>query len=240
MSSTPLLMLPQAVAVEPPPPLPTPTVIQNADGRSVTVNIPGATSPTSVYQAAVAKRDVLTRQLRELTERRDELAQELRNRPDITGADRQGLEKQIAEVDGRISETNAAIAQASTDVANAAGIPGAVPPAPPELPRAPDPEDFIAIPIVFTLFVLFPLTIAWSRRIWKRTGAAVAAIPQAVQDRLARIEQNVDAIAIEVERVSEGQRFMTKLFSDSAGRALGQGAAQPVEVGARERVAERP
>ena len=34
--------------------------------------------------------------------------------------------------------------------------------------------------------------------------------------RLARIEQAVDAIALEVERISEGQRFTTKLLSEQA------------------------
>jgi hypothetical protein len=32
--------------------------------------------------------------------------------------------------------------------------------------------------------------------------------------RLERIEQAVDSVAIEVERISEGQRFTTKLLSD--------------------------
>ncbi|MDB4881398.1 MAG: hypothetical protein JWL95_164 [Gemmatimonadetes bacterium] len=35
-------------------------------------------------------------------------------------------------------------------------------------------------------------------------------------DRLARLEQAVEAIAIEVERISEGQRFTTKLLSERA------------------------
>ena len=34
--------------------------------------------------------------------------------------------------------------------------------------------------------------------------------------RLARIEQSVDAIALEVERISEGQRFTTKLLSENS------------------------
>jgi hypothetical protein len=49
-----------------------------------------------------------------------------------------------------------------------------------------------------------------------------------VQDRMSRIEQAVDAIAIEVERMSEGQRFTTKLLAErfgdgaaTAGRRLG-------------------
>jgi hypothetical protein len=34
------------------------------------------------------------------------------------------------------------------------------------------------------------------------------------EQRLARIEQAVDAIAVEVERISEGQRFTTRLLSE--------------------------
>jgi hypothetical protein len=41
-----------------------------------------------------------------------------------------------------------------------------------------------------------------------------------VVERLQRIEQAMDTIAVEVERVSEGQRFVTKVIADRA-------AAQP-------------
>jgi hypothetical protein len=44
-----------------------------------------------------------------------------------------------------------------------------------------------------------------------------ARTPRAVgteAERLARIEHALDAIALEVERISEGQRFTTKLLSD--------------------------
>lgn len=37
----------------------------------------------------------------------------------------------------------------------------------------------------------------------------------AVLERLNRMEQAIDSIAVEVERVSEGQRFVTKLLADS-------------------------
>jgi hypothetical protein len=39
-------------------------------------------------------------------------------------------------------------------------------------------------------------------------------IPAEVQNRLERMEQSIDAIAVEIERISEGQRFTTKLLSD--------------------------
>jgi hypothetical protein len=35
-----------------------------------------------------------------------------------------------------------------------------------------------------------------------------------LQERLARVERIVEATAIEIERISEGQRFTTKLLSD--------------------------
>ncbi len=37
--------------------------------------------------------------------------------------------------------------------------------------------------------------------------------------RMERIEQAIDTIAVEVERISEGQRFTTKLLSEQAGAA---------------------
>lgn len=36
------------------------------------------------------------------------------------------------------------------------------------------------------------------------------------EDRMTRLEQAVEAIALEVERISEGQRFTTKLLSERA------------------------
>ncbi len=49
-----------------------------------------------------------------------------------------------------------------------------------------------------------------------------------VTTRLERIEQAVDAIAVEVERISEGQRFTTKLLSETKGsHALPASSAPP-------------
>ncbi|HET9799674.1 MAG TPA: hypothetical protein VFP90_16875 [Gemmatimonadaceae bacterium] len=51
------------------------------------------------------------------------------------------------------------------------------------------------------------------RRHDRRIGGAEAALALP-DERLERIEQAVDAIAIEVERIAEGQRFLTKLQAD--------------------------
>ena len=42
-------------------------------------------------------------------------------------------------------------------------------------------------------------------------------LPPEVLARLERMEQALDSIAVEVERISEGQRFTTKLLAERAG-----------------------
>lgn len=41
-----------------------------------------------------------------------------------------------------------------------------------------------------------------------------------IEQRMERIEQAIDAVAVEVERVSEGQRFTTRLLSEHSGEKL--------------------
>jgi hypothetical protein len=54
---------------------------------------------------------------------------------------------------------------------------------------------------------------------WERKDA-IPTIPGDVAARLERMEQSIDAIAVEVERISEGQRFTTKLLSEKEEHAL--------------------
>jgi hypothetical protein len=56
-----------------------------------------------------------------------------------------------------------------------------------------------------------------SRRRWRRRGgkAQQGALTDDSAQRLQRLEHGMEAIAIEIERVSEGQRFVTKLLSES-------------------------
>jgi hypothetical protein len=41
-----------------------------------------------------------------------------------------------------------------------------------------------------------------------------APVHRELTDRLTHLEQSIDAIAIEVERIGEGQRFITRLFTE--------------------------
>lgn len=57
----------------------------------------------------------------------------------------------------------------------------------------------------------------WTRRELRRQKQAEALPPaqqQNFDDRFAQLQQSVDAIAVEVERIAEGQRFSTKLLSE--------------------------
>jgi len=42
-------------------------------------------------------------------------------------------------------------------------------------------------------------------------------LPTEIADRLERMEHAIDSVALEVERISEGQRFTTKLLSEGRG-----------------------
>ncbi len=56
----------------------------------------------------------------------------------------------------------------------------------------------------------------WIRR-RDRAGVGTSAVVQRldeVVERLARLENSVDSSALEIERISEGQRFTTKLLAE--------------------------
>ena len=61
--------------------------------------------------------------------------------------------------------------------------------------------------------LLIPIVLAYTRRIWQR-GGREQPVNLAESDRLQRMEQAIESIALEVERIGEGQRFTTKLLAD--------------------------
>ena len=184
---------------------------------------------------------------------KEQLDQMLRNNPARPRVQQEwadvGIQK--AKVEGEIRSLEARIAQKE-------GRPVLAPVATPTIPVIP--RVFIApalaIPAVsvVTLVLMLPLSVAFAKRIMRRAPRA-APVPPELTMRLDRIEQAVDTIAIEVERISEGQRFVTKIMADrvSPGSmndaptaaqvkqplALGAGAMEPIVVPERERVRQR-
>ena len=77
----------------------------------------------------------------------------------------------------------------------------------------------VMIPIVMFICVAattigFPVARAYARRLDREPREP--SVPPELQLRLERMEQALDSIAIEVERISEGQRFTTKLLAERA------------------------
>jgi hypothetical protein len=81
--------------------------------------------------------------------------------------------------------------------------------------------------MVAAIIIGLPIARAFARRMDRKGG--VAQVPTEVSTQLAHLNQAVDAIALEVERISEGQRFTTRLLSeqrDAAGQTLPSGAGR--------------
>jgi septal ring factor EnvC (AmiA/AmiB activator) len=190
-----------------------------------------------MLQAARAQRSELRNQLENAEERRSDLAQELSQTSSGDGATRAGLEARIRETDARILELDKQLAVADQQVAQAAAVPGATyEPPRPIVQRNGPPEEVFVLGGVFIIFVMMPIAVAYARRLWKRGAVSVSTeMPAEMTDRLNRMEQAIDAVAVELERVGEGQRYVTRVFTEQQ-RALGAGAAEPLEVRQREAI----
>ena len=134
-----------------------------------------------------------------------------------------------AELREQIRQTIQDAQQTAQDAAQAARASGRsvqpviapIPPLPPGGAYTIHPDFNDAIPpqvvdISIAFFIMcavmvigWPLARAFGKRL-ERKGE-VAALNPAMTDQLQRIEQAVDAMAIEIERISESQRFMAKL-----------------------------
>jgi hypothetical protein len=182
---------------------------------------PGPATPQAVYEGLRAQRRELSGQLDELESSRRSIISQLEDIP-AGDAGRKPLETRMTEIDGRISSVDAMLASNSAQLAQAAAVPGAVIEHPePMIMRNGPPEEAFVLGGIFMVVAVLPLSIAFARRIWRRSSAAVAAFPRELADRLARIEQGMEATSLEVERIGEGQRYLTRLFSESEGaRAL--------------------
>ncbi len=87
-------------------------------------------------------------------------------------------------------------------------------------------EGQIAITAIISIFVIFPIAIAIARVIWKKTSEpprSKSLETDQVMRRLDALQSSVEAMAIEVERISEGQRFVTKIMSEREKQSLPAG-----------------
>jgi hypothetical protein len=179
-----------------------------------------------------ARRSELSNQLESATGRRRQLTEQLRR---AEGVNKAGLESRIALLDERIVRIESELDQTGQQLASpaAARVAGTQNPFAfaPQIRLTGD--EVIPIVGVITIFVFMPIALSISRLIWKRGSRMKMAqsLPNDSSQRLERIEQAMDAIAIEVERVSEGQRFVTRLLSER-NPVVASPAAEPARMSA--------
>jgi len=82
-----------------------------------------------------------------------------------------------------------------------------------EHPRPFPSDKIVSLGIVGSIIVLFPISVAIAIRMLRRPRGQAQINAPGVEERFTRLEQSIDAIAIEMERVSEGQRYVTKLLA---------------------------
>ena len=193
------------------PAAPSPPVIRIEQGPGNAAQTLALPMTKAEIAAIRSRRSELSSQLISASNRREELAGQLRQ---ATGADRAGLEQRIAVLDQRIVQLESDIAATGRLLTGAPA--GLAATSEGSMFGGFESGEVLAGGIVFTIFVLAPLAVGASRMMWKRAAAAPvrSMLPPETVGRLERIEQAVESIAIEVERVSEGQRFVTKLMSE--------------------------
>ncbi len=205
---------PEPPAAEAPQPPPPPAVVDiPAPGTPVAVNVPGVgvvVPMTRQQERALRQRgEELSSQLRSAQGRREGLVREL----DGAGspAVRAGLEERIRFLDERLVSLEKDIAangELRASLAAKLATTSANEPPPPPPNRGP-------ITGTVAFFLLLPVSFALTRLLWRRASRPrVAPVSPQTEARFTQLEQAIDTVAIEIERVAEGQRFVTKLLRE--------------------------
>ncbi len=87
-------------------------------------------------------------------------------------------------------------------------------------------EDIFFIGGFFFTTIVLALGVPLVRAYVRRKDAEPPAVSLQAEQRLARMETALEAMALEIERISEGQRFVTKLLAD---RETAKAALPPAE-----------
>jgi hypothetical protein len=215
-----------------------PSSMTPAPGQPVATQAPSVPpSPISREQAEFLRlrKSALSSQLESAQERRDDIANQLRG-DEVQASERPGLEARMRVLDDRLMQLEKEIAANSEQLANAparsveqvSGARGGI--------------NFVSRvnPNLITIFgfsLLMPFAVQLARRFFaperassRRTQLAETA---AMNARMEKMESALDAVAIEVERIGESQRFLTQAMTDPIARgsgALGAGAFDGVKA----------
>jgi hypothetical protein len=179
-----------------------------------------AAPPPATSDLAQLSYNQLRRRLEELRNQRADIASRRQNLAEsyetATGANREGMGQRLQMLDNNIVIYEAEIAAVGREMAAKAPSRVTESTAPP--PGGYREEDIAGA--VFGTFLTTALVLGFfMRRFFRRKYGRMPSPSQpnliASSERLDRIEQAVDTIAVEIERVSENQRFMTRLMTET-------------------------
>ena len=208
-------------------PAPTQITVPGATGLPQNISRPMSLQDVQLLQN---RRNELSRQLSSATDRRSQVVREMGR----SANGREGLDARLKVLDERIVQLEKDIAQNGQLLASApADLVEETAPAP-VFPATSRGLNANSVAIALIVVIGFPLVVTWCLRALRRPVHAPPAFPTDTIERISRIETSVDSIALEVERISEGQRFVTKLMNQS--HQLGAGAAEPIAIKQGERV----
>ena len=209
---------PEAPADAPPAPASPPSATAPAAAKTVrlgdgtTLEIPRTAEQVEGLRE---RREILRDQLERANNRRHEVLGQLREGP---SEGRAGLEQRLKLVDERILQLEQDIAITERQLS------GAAPEVLSQTIERPNTSNMVdedeAVAAAFSTFgagIVLTLIVGRLRRRFSRRHRAEAmrAVLPADDPRIDRLTQAVDAMAIEVERIGEGQRFVTQLLSES-------------------------
>lgn len=210
-----------------------------APGQVVGTQAPASVqnSPISAEQADFLRlrRSALSTQLNSAQDRRDDVANQLRD-DNLSSAERPGLEDRLRVLDDRLAELEREIATNSSQLANA----------PARSANSSSSREtgwkniFDGVnPNLITIFsfsLLMPFAVQLARRLFapnrRRDTRQQLAESAAMSQRMEKMESALDAVAIEIERVGESQRFLTQALADPQAHKRGaiESAVAPREL----------
>jgi uncharacterized protein (DUF3084 family) len=202
----------------------------------------GAPQTEAEISALTAQRAELQSQLGSLARRRNQADEQ---RHVVDAATRRALEGEIRQIDARVQGINAQVRVLDDRIAAGIGrlaehqalMQGPQGPQQPTIVIPPgfgafgrpglQPKEVAAIVGIEALGFVLVIYTVWRVGL-KRMRAEVARIGAEQSRRFEQVQQALDVIGVEVERISEGQRYVAKV--------LGEGSAVP--VGRNERLPE--
>lgn len=216
----------QVKVIELAPQTPAPPAAQAPPGTPVAGGqspAPGGPATESLDLSQFTVRQ-LRQMLGELRSQRSDYANRRSNLGDsyenATGANKEAMGDRLKTVDQIIIRYENEMARVGgAIVARGGGTETQPPPGP--IPNGYMSEDDAAGMAFGFSFATLILAVFFTRRFMRRKYAGAVPLGRqqpnliASNERLERIEQAVDSIAIEVERVSENQRFMTRLMTET-------------------------